>query len=214
MRQVLGMAIDRDALLDAFKAPGWLGALAILPQRYRSAADPAYPPWAAYDITGRITEAQRRVQNWRTTHPEPLQVRLYLPPAPGNTLLYGRLAVDWRRVGIETIRVTKPAQSDLAVVDEVAPAGSALWYLDTVACPSADACSDETLAALERARNAQSLLDRSVQLATADRVLANSGLYIPLTRPLRWSLVSPRLNQFKENARAYHPLTYLRRPGR
>jgi peptide/nickel transport system substrate-binding protein len=214
MRQVLGMAIDRDALLDAFKAPGWLGALAILPQRYRSAADPVYPPWAAYDITGRITEAQRRVQNWRTTHPEPLQVRLYLPPAPGNTLLYGRLAVDWRRVGIETIRVTKPAQSDLAVVDEVAPAGSALWYLDTVACPSADACSDETLAALERARNAQSLLDRSVQLATADRVLANSGLYIPLTRPLRWSLVSPRLNQFKENARAYHPLTYLRRPGR
>jgi peptide/nickel transport system substrate-binding protein len=214
MRQVLGMAIDRDALLDAFKAPGWLGALPILPQRYRSATDPAFPPWAAFDIAGRIAEAQRRVQAWRATDPEPLQVRLYLPPSPGNTLLYGRLAADWRRVGIETVRVTKPSQSDLAIVDEVAPAGSALWYLDTVACPSADACSDEALDALEGARNAQSLLDRSVQLATADRVLANSGLYIPLTRPLRWSLASPRLNQFKENARAWHPLTHLRRAGR
>ena len=85
---------------------------------------------------------------------------------------------------------------------------------DTVACPSVDACSDQALDALEGARNAQSLLDRSVQLATADQVLANSGLYIPLTRPLRWSLVSQRLNLFKENARAWHPLTHLRRAGR
>ncbi|MBA2918452.1 ABC transporter substrate-binding protein [Sphingomonas sp. MAH-20] len=209
MRQVLGMAIDRDALLDAFKAPGWLGALTILPQRYRSAADPSYPPWAAFDITGRIAEARRRVQAWRATHPQPVRVRLYLPASPGNTLLYGRLAADWRRVGIETVRVDKPSESDLAVIDEVAPAGSALWYLDTVACPSADACSDEAIDALEGARNAQSLLDRSVQLATADRVIANSGLYIPLTRPLRWSLASPRLGLFKENARAWHPLTHL-----
>lgn len=214
MRQILGMAIDRDALLDAFKAPGWLGALAVLPQRYRSAADPAFPPWAALDITGRIAEAQRRVQAWHATHPEPLRARLYLPPGPGNTLLYGRLAADWRRVGIETIRVTDQDGADLRVVDAVAPAGSALWYLDTLACPSADACSDDALDALDRARNAQSLLERSVQLATADRVIANSGLYVPLTRPLRWSLVAPGLNQFKENARAYHPLTYLRRPGR
>jgi len=214
MRQVLGMAIDRDALLDMFKAPGWVGVLAILPQRYRSAADPAYPPWAAFDITGRVAEAQRRVQAWRATHPEPMQVRLYLPPGPGSTLLYGRLAADWRRIEVETVRAASAAESDLRLVDAVAPAGSALWYLETLACPSAEACSDDAVAALERARNSQSLLERSVQLATADRVIANSGLYVPLTRPLRWSLVAPRLNQFKENPRAYHPLTHLRRPGR
>jgi peptide/nickel transport system substrate-binding protein len=213
MRQILAMAIDRDALLDAFKAPGLLGVLAILPKRYRSAADPAYPPWAAFDINGRVAEAQRRVEAWHVTHPEPMRVRLYLPPGPGSTLLYGRLAADWRRIGIETVR-TSPAESDVRLVDSVAPAGSALWYLETLACPSADACSDDAVAALQRARNSQSLLERSVQLATADRLLANSGLYVPLTRPLRWSLVSPRLNQFKENPRAYHPLTHLRRPGR
>ena len=112
------------------------------------------------------------------------------------------------------MRVTSVRESDLRIVDAVAPAGSALWYLDTLACPSADACSEETLDALDRVRNSESLLDRSVQLATADRVLAASGLYIPLTRPLRWSLVSSRLDQFKENPRAYHPLTHLRQPRR
>lgn len=214
MRQILGMAIDRDALLDSFKAPGLLGVLAILPKRYRSAADPAYPPWSALDINGRIAEAQRRVQAWRATHPGPIQLRLYLPPGPGSTLLYGRLAADWRRIGVETVRTSSPAESDVRLVDAVAPAGSALWYLETLACPSADACSDEAVGALGRVRNSQSLLERSVQLATADQLLANSGLYVPLTRPLRWSLVSPRLNQFKENPRAYHSLTHLRRPGR
>jgi peptide/nickel transport system substrate-binding protein len=211
MRQVLGMAIDRDAVLDAFDAPGLVGVLTVLPQRYRSAADPAYPPWAAFDITGRIAEARRRVQAWRSAHPGPLQVRLYLPPGPGSTLLYGRLAADWLRVGIETVRAG-PAEADLRIVDAVAPAGTALWYLETLACPSAEACSDEAADALERARNAQSLQERGVALAQADRALADSGLYVPLTPPLRWSLVSPHLNQFRENPRAWHPLAYLRRP--
>ena len=68
--------------------------------------------------------------------------------------------------------------------------------------------------ALDRARNAQSLAERGAQLAIADRTLADSGLYIPIARPLRWSLVSPRLTLFKENRRAWHPLTALVRPGR
>lgn len=213
MRQALGMAIDRDALLDAFDAPAWQAALTVLPQRYRSAADPAYPPWAAFDINGRVAEARRRVQSWRSAHPGPLQVRVHFPPGPGGTLLYGRLAADWRRIGVETVRAG-PAEADLRVVDAVAPAGSALWYLATLACPSAEACSDEAVDALQRARNAESLLERGVALATADRAIANSGLYVPLGRPLRWSLVSPRLNLFRENARAWHPLNYLRQPRR
>ena len=90
-----------------------------------------------------------------------------------------------------------------------APGGSALWYLNALACPSTDACSDEAMAALDGARDAQSLAQRGVELATADQLLAASGLYVPLARPLRWSLVANRLNQFKENGRAWHPLTAL-----
>lgn len=212
-RQVLGMVINRDAMLDAFDVPGWLAVLPVLPKRYRSAADPAFPPWAIYDLSGRIAEAQRRVQLWQGARPGPIRIRVYLPPGPGSTLLYRRVAADWHRVGIEAVR-SGEEEADVKLVDKVAPGGSALWYLDTLACPSADACSEETIEALDGARDAQSLAERGVRLAAADRSLAASGLYVPLARPVRWSLVSPRLTLFKENARAWHPLTALIKPPR
>ncbi len=208
-RQAMAMAIDRDALLTVFAAPGWRGVLTVLPQRYRSAADPAYPPWAVFDIAGRIQQARRRVQAWQSTQEEPLLIRLFLPEGPGSNLLFGRLAADWLSIGIQTVRSNARA-ADLHLVDLVAPAGSALWYLNSLACPTGDACSEETVQALDRARDAQSLVERGTQLALADRLLADSGLYVPLARPLRWSLVSPRLDLFQQNARAYHPLTHLR----
>jgi peptide/nickel transport system substrate-binding protein len=207
-RQVLGMAVDRDALLSTFEAPGLIGVLAVLPQRYRSAAQPAFPPWAAFDITGRVEEARRRVAAWRESNPDPIRVRIYLPDGPGSNLLFGRLAADWRRIGIETERASA-RDADLRLIDRVAPAGSALWYLTQVACPSALACANEARDALQAARQAQSLFERGTHLATADRAVAAAGLYIPLTRPLRWSLVSPRLTGFRENAKAWHPLHLL-----
>lgn len=212
-RQALAMVIDRDAILGAFNAPGWAGALAVLPRKFRSSEEAALPSWAVFDLAARINEAKLRVQAWRNIHPAPLRVNVYLPDGPGSTLLFSRLATDWSQLGIEAVR-TDQDEADLRLVDQVAPAGSALWYLTTLACPSADACSEATVQALDRARDAQSLIERGTQLATADRTLADSGLYIPLTRPLRWSLVSPRLTLFKENARAWHPLTALIRPKR
>lgn len=211
-RQVLGMAIDRDAVLTTFGAPGLVGVLTVLPQRYRSAADPAYPPWAAFDLNGRIEEARRRVAAWQAANPGPVRIRVHLPDGPGSTLLFGRLAADWRRIGIEAER-TGARDADVRLIDRLAPAGSALWYLSQVACPSAQACSPEARDALAAARRAGSLYERGNQLAFADRTIATSGLYVPLTRPLRWSLVSPRLTGFRENAKAWHPLHLLfRRP--
>ena len=209
-RQVLGMTIDRDALLAAFNAPRLVGVLTVLPQRYRSATDPAYPPWAAFDLTGRVEEARRRVAAW----PEPVRVRVHLPDGPGSKLLFARLTADWRRVGIEAQRVDAVRDADVRVLDRLAPAGSAIWYLSQVACPAPDACSSEARDSLQAARRAGSLFERGNQLAAADRAVAQSGLYIPLTRPLRWSLVSPRLTGFRENAKAWHPLHLLIGPRR
>lgn len=212
-RRALAMAIDRDAILSTFDARSWPGTLAVLPARYRSAADPARPPWAVFDLAGRIAEARRLVARWRDGSAAPLQVRVFLPDGPGSTLFFGRLAADWRTIGIEAVRAPEKA-ADVRLVDLVAPAGSALWYLNSLSCPSVDACSEETEQALDRARDAQSLVERGAQLAAADRALAESGLYVPIARPLRWSLVSPRLALFRENGRAHHPLHLLRRPPR
>ncbi|HEV2568284.1 ABC transporter substrate-binding protein [Sphingomonas sp.] len=208
-RQALAMAIDRDAMLATMDAPGWAGVLTVLPQRYRSAANPAFPSWAAFDIAGRVEEARRRVRAWRQGKEGPVTVRLSLPDGPGSNLLFGRLAADWRRIGVETLR-TSPTEADLRLLDQVAPAGSALWYLTQVACPSRQACAQEAVVALDGARKSLSLIERGTQLATADRAIADAGFWVPLARPLRWSLVSPRLNLFRENPRALHPLTRLR----
>ena len=43
----------------------------------------------------------------------------------------------------------------------------------------------------------------------ADKVIAKDQLFIPIARPLRWSLVTPNLGGFAENARAIHPLNRL-----
>lgn len=214
-RETLAMVIDRDALLAAFGAPGWQGVLTVLPQRYRSAADPALPLWAQFDLAGRIEEARRRVALWREANPDaPLQVRVHLPDGPGSTLLFGHIAASWRRIGIEAVRTTA-RDADLQLVDQVAPAGSAVWYLNGVACPAPpSACSTEAVDALKGARAADSLAYRGAQLAIADRLIADSGLWVPLARPLRWSLVSPGLNLYRENARAWHPLHLLRRSRR
>jgi peptide/nickel transport system substrate-binding protein len=40
-------------------------------------------------------------------------------------------------------------------------------------------------------------------------VIAKDQLFIPIARPLRWSLVTPNLGGFAENARAIHPLNRL-----
>jgi peptide/nickel transport system substrate-binding protein len=208
-RQALAMAIDRDAMLAMLDAPGWAGVLTVLPRRFRSAAEPAFPVWAALEINGRVEEARRRVTAWNAANPEPVTIRLWLPDGPGSNLLFGRLAADWRRIGIETVR-SSPAEADLRLLDQVAPAGSALWYLSSVACPSRAACAVEAVTALEDARKSLSLAERGTQLATADRAIADAGFWVPLARPLRWSLVSPRLNLFRPNARALHPLTRLR----
>lgn len=212
-REVLGMAIDRDAVIAALGAPGLVGVLTVLPQRYRSAAEPAFPRWAAFDLDGRIQEARRRVAAWQAANSGPIVIRVHLPDGPGSNLLFGRLAVDWRRVGIAAERASA-RDADLRLIDRVTPAGSALWYLSQVACPSREACSEEAREALAAARRSESLFERGTQLAIADRTIANSGLYIPLTKPLRWSLVSPRLTGFRENAKAWHPLHLLLRRTR
>ncbi len=102
------------------------------------------------------------------------------------------------------------ASADLRLVDAVAPYDSARWYLAT-AC---DPCGEAARAALEAARLAPNAAARGQAIAQADRALDADAAFIPLARPLRWSLVAQRLVQFQSNARAWHPLNRLRRDTR
>lgn len=98
------------------------------------------------------------------------------------------------------------AEADLRLIDEVAPYDSARWYLAT-ACVT---CSDDAQAALTAARDAPTIAERSTHIAEADAALAADVAFIPIASPLRWSLVSLRLQQWQGNPRAWHPLNRLR----
>jgi peptide/nickel transport system substrate-binding protein len=129
-----------------------------------------------------------------------------LPPGPGATLVWAHLALAMRRIGIEPQRVGLGDPADLRLIDAVAPYDSGRWFLQT-ACI---ACSDETKALVEAARDAPDLTARAQRIAEADAALTMDSSYIPIAQPLRWSLVALRLDAWQRNTRAWHPLNHLR----
>jgi len=201
-RAALAGAIDRASAM-AMVLPSWGIAEQILPEQLDSASPPHPAAWAPLPLADRQAQARARVAAWTGG---PIALRIALPDGPGATLLFGALAASLRRVGVSSTRVAIGAPADLRLIDAVAPYDSARWYLAT-ACRL---CSEAAHAALDAARDAPTLPDRAARLAEADAVIAGDTPFIPLARPLRWSLVALRLRQWQPNSRAWHPLNRLR----
>ncbi len=201
-RAAIAESIDRAALTAAI-APAWDPADRLLPDILDSAALPQVPPWTLLTQDERRTAARQRVLAWTGG---PIMLRIALPGGPGATLLYGQVAASLVAIGITPVRVALDAPAELQLVDAVAPYDSARWYLAR-ACV---VCGDAASAALEAAREAPTLAERGVRIAAADAALNEDVAFIPLARPLRWSLVSARLRQWQPNLRAWHPLNRLR----
>jgi len=202
-RDAISQAIDRDALTQAIR-PGWDATSQILPESLDSSAPPAIPSWAATPIADRRTAARVRVAAWQG---DPIVLRIALPETgPGATIVYGRIAASLRAIGIAAIRVGIDDDADLRLVDAVAPYDSARWYLAN-ACAM---CGDQARSVLLAARDAPTLGERARLIAAADAALRDDAAFIPIARPLRWSLVALRLSQWRANSRAWHPLNRLR----
>lgn len=201
-RSLVARSIDRQAIVGTF-ATGWAPTAQLLPDRLDSASAPA-PGWVAPVLDA--MSPPDRVRAWRTAHDGPLVLRIALPPGPGSTLVYGIVAAGLHRIGIDTQRVAIDAEADLRLIDAVAPYDSARWYLATACQP----CGAEAQAAIDAARDAPTLELRAARIAEADAALADDIAYIPIARPLRWSLVALRLGQWQGNSRAWHPLNHLR----
>ena len=201
-REAVAEAIDRTALTAAI-APAWDPVDRLLPDNLDSAALPQVPGWTLLTQDERRTAARQRVAAWRGG---PITLRIALPTGPGATLLYAQIAASLMAVGITPDRVAPGADAELALIDAVAPYDSARWYLAT-ACV---VCGDAAQAALDAAREAPTLVERARRIAAADAAMNADVAFIPLARPLRWSLVSTRLRQWQPNPRAWHPLNRLR----
>ncbi|WP_342741789.1 ABC transporter substrate-binding protein [Sphingomonas rubra] len=198
-RAALSAAIDRSAVLGAVM-PGWEAADRILPEALDSAAPPQVPEWSLLTLDQRRTAARARVAAW----PDPVRLRVALPSGPGATLLFAQLAASMASIGIVLER--GGADADLILIDRVAPYDSGRWYIATACAP----CGDVATEAIVAAREAPTLPLRAERIAAADAALNADAAFIPLARPLRWSLVSPRATAWRANPRAWHPLNHLR----
>ncbi len=200
-RQALSAAFDRASILAAV-APNWDATDRLLPDALDSDAPPQIPGWALLTLDERRAGARARVMAWG----KPVRLRVALPQGPGANLLYGQIGATLLAIGITPERVAEDAPADLRLIDAVAPFDSARWYLATACAP----CGPAAQTAIEQARLAPTLAARSAAIAVADAAVNADTPFIPLARPLRWSLVSGRLRQYQTNIRAWHPLNRLR----
>jgi peptide/nickel transport system substrate-binding protein len=132
-----------------------------------------------------------------------------MPDGPGYRLVFAALRADWRTIGVDAVRVRPDEPADLGLIDEVAPANLASWYLRHFTCDVSAVCDAAADQALLAARLAPRPADRQAQFGFADRILTGLTPFIPLNAPVRWSLVSRRLTGFRPNSFARHPAVNL-----
>jgi peptide/nickel transport system substrate-binding protein len=209
-RRALAMAIDRDRITTSFNAPGLQPMTSLVASGTTELPQPAQPGWSTNALSARRTTAATIVRVWKLSHPdERAKVRIALPDRPGSRLLFALLRSDWAAIGVEAERVGMEADADLRLIDEVAPAQTATWYLRHFNCERNPVCSEAADAALEIARDTLHPVERAARIADADLRLAELVPYIPLAQPLRWSLVNARVTGFATNNRGVHPLNHL-----
>jgi oligopeptide transport system substrate-binding protein len=202
VRQALSMAVDREALNVAIAVPDLQPRLSIVPPGIDELPAPAAPEWADTPLVSRRTTAGRIVA--QASKGEPVMLRVALPDGPGYRLLFAHLRRDWRAIGVEARAVGYSADADLRLYDAVAPANISTWYLRRFSCEASVVCSEEADRQLEVARLAPTAAERRELLAGADRLLNELVPFIPLTAPVRWSLVAPRANGFQANPFGRH----------
>jgi oligopeptide transport system substrate-binding protein len=207
VRRALAMAVDRQALVAALDVPRLATRISLVSPGVQDLPNPAIPDWAGLGFAARREEAAHTIAALGLE--APLRLRVAVPAGPGYRLVFAHLRRDWRMIGVDTVAVAAGAPAELALVDEVAPANLASWYLRRFTCelsPICDAGADQALLA---ARLAARPADRQAQFAIADRIITDLVPFIPLSAPVRWSLVSPRLTGFRPNPFARHPAVNL-----
>jgi peptide/nickel transport system substrate-binding protein len=214
LRQALAMSIDRRALLRAMRMPTEMVQEVVLPLRLADAPVLPRPGWLQLSMAERTAFAQTQVARWTQGNSQPL-LRLLLPKGHGSTLLLAYLRAQWGGVGVRIDPADGLADADLVLIDAVAPADTASWYLRQFMCDGIVRCDRFADRKLTEARDAADAPARATALQEAAESMNTATLFVPLARPIRWSLVNPAMLGFADNARAVHPLLSLRdKPSR
>ena len=197
IRQALAMAVDRVTLVQALGVRRLAMRESLLPVGIEGLT-PAAPAWTQLAFADRRQQARSALAGRR------FAMRVAMPDGPGHRLLFAFLRRDWAAIGVDARRVAADAPAELKLIDDVAPAALASWYLRHFTCNRSALCLTSADALMDQARLAPNAGIRRGLLAQADRQIADAALFIPLAAPIRWSLVAPRLSGFRPNAFGRH----------
>ena len=212
LRQLLSEAIDRGAFVSALGVPGLAPRATVLERGLDGTADPVAPSWFATPLADRLP-ALRLTADRLLGKTKPV-IQVALPVAPGADLLLARLQSDWGMLGFTVQRAPSPAAADFVLIDEVAPSTSASWFVRHFRCELTSICDVQADEMMEAARQTPVPAQRFALLSQAAGRIDDKQLFIPIAAPIRWSLVSNRIQGFAGNRYARHTLTDLQQqPG-
>ncbi|MXP11048.1 ABC transporter substrate-binding protein [Pseudoblastomonas halimionae] len=206
-RAALAMAVDRDALMEPFGIGNWQVRLGMLPGEGPSGRLLPVAEWRDLSLEQRRALAAQRVARWRASGERVAALRIALPRGEGGAALFAALSNDFSAIGLESERIAPGDDADLVLVDRVASADSAEWYLNRFRCGIARRlCIEEIDDLLAEARSADPRAVRSVLIDEAAALVEAQQIFISFGQPVRWSLVAAGLEGFQNNAFGVHPL--------
>lgn len=147
----------------------------------------------------------------------PLRLTLLVPAGPDHRTLAQTLAASLEPLGISlAVQAAREGgmaaaraagRQDLALVEQVARVPDAVAWLAQWRCARVRPCSakaDRLLA--EAAAAGNDLVSRQAAASAAEAAMMADPAFVPLLKPVRWSLVATDLAGFQANALGRHPL--------
>lgn len=212
VRQLLSQALDRGALVSALAVPGLAPRATLLEPGLDGTPAPLAPAWFATPLADRLPALRATVE--RLLGKTKTAIEVALPQGPGGDLLLTQLQHDWGAIGLTVERAQSPAAADFVLIDEVAPSTSPAWFVRRIRCGAVPICDPQADQLMEAARQTPVPAQRYALLAQAAARIDDAQLFIAIAAPVRWSLLSARVQGFAGNRYARHTLTDLQQqPG-
>jgi peptide/nickel transport system substrate-binding protein len=207
-RHLLSQAIDRDSFVAALGVPGLAARATLLEPGLDGLPAPAVPAWTSTAYADRLPGLQAEAKRLFAKTPG-LTVRIALPDGPGAAPLLQLLQRDWGALGLTVQRADAAAAADFVLIDEVAPSTSPAWFVRHFRCAFVPVCDSEADQLMDGARQTPVLAQRYALLGQAAARIDDGQLFLPIAAPVRWALVSARIQGFAGNRYARHTLTDL-----
>jgi oligopeptide transport system substrate-binding protein len=211
-RRLLAQALDRANFVSALGVPGLAARATLLEPGLDGIPLPAPPAWFATRPSDRLPAL--RAEADRLFGKDKPMIEVALPRGPGADLLLGELKRDWGLLGLGVEKAQSSSTADFVLIDEVAPSASPSWFVRRFRCGAVPVCDAQADQLMDAARTMSVPAQRYALLAQAAARIDDAQLFLPITAPVRWSLVSNRIQNFAGNRYARHSLTGLeQQPG-